>query len=159
MKLLLIFQYNINMNSLKNMCLDNISKEIMGLPQIIQEEIINTTKSKISNEIKKELDYINKLGIISDLIPEILCNIIDSKTQHNTIRENYREKYSYYPKEVVEFAIKISEESAEKLPIEYLHQKINIYDAYNDEDFYDQDSFNEDEYSYMNSFDEEEVFI
>jgi hypothetical protein len=148
-----------NMKSLKNMCLDIISKEIMELPQIIQEEIINTTKSKISNEIKKELDYINKLGIISDLIPEILCNIIDSKTQHNIIRENYREKYSYYPKEVVEFAIKIAEESAEKLPIEYLHHKINIYDDdYHDEDFYDQDSFNKDEYSYMNSFDEEEVF-
>ena len=147
------------MKSLKNMCLDIISKEIMELPQIIQEEIINTTKSKISNEIKKELDYINKLGIISDLIPEILCNIIDSKKQHNIIRENYREKYSYYPKEVVEFAIKIAEESAEKLNIEYLHHKINIYDDdYHDEDFYDQDSFNKDEYSYMNSFDEEEVF-
>ena len=147
------------MKSLKNMCLDIISKEIMELPQIIQEEIINTTKSKISNEIKKELDYINKLGIISDLIPEILCNIIDSKTQHNIIRENYREKYSYYPKEVVEFAIKIAEESAEKLPIEYLHHKINIYDEdFYDEDFYDEDSFNKDEYSYMNSFDEEEVF-
>lgn len=159
MKLLFILYYNINMNSLKNMCLDNISKEIMELPQIIQEEIINTTKSKISNEIKKELDYINKLGIISELIPEILCDIINSKTQHNIIRENYREKYSYYPKEVVEFAIKIAEESAEKLPIEYLHQKIHIYDDYHDEDFYDQDSFNEDEYSYMNSFDEEEVFI
>ena len=143
------------MDSLKNICLYNISKEIMELPQIIQEEIINTTTEQISKKIKKELDYINKLDIISELIPEILCNIIDSKTQHNIIRENYRKKYSYYPKDVVEFAIKIAEESAEKLPIEYLHHKIQIYDVdSSEEDFYDEDSFNQEEYSYMNSFDE-----
>lgn len=150
------------MDSLKNICLYNISKEIMELPQIIQEEIINTTTEQIGKKIKIELDYKNKLDIISELIPEILCNIIDSKTQHNIIRENYRKKYSYYPKDVVEFAIKIAEESAEKLPIEYLHHKIHIYDEdSNEEEFYDEDSFNQEEYSYnkeeysyMNSFDE-----
>lgn len=88
------------MNSLENICYENLYNQIINSPPLIQEMILQTTTKKIQNNISNELLC---------LVPYIMDNIICSKV-YNIEKQDFKSKcFGEYSEDVIDCAIRMSE--------------------------------------------------
>lgn len=156
------------MSTLEALCYETIARSIKQSPPLIQEMVMGETKNKIADEIEKKIEnsYKKTNDIISSLVPEILVDIIETMTNNNKIRKDFRSIYSHFPKSAVECAILTAENCSNNfnnnMHFEDLHNNNNnnMDQDYEDnyEDNYEEDS-EEDYIDYIDYPDSEDDFF
>jgi hypothetical protein len=125
------------MNSLQELCYAQIAATVETAPPLLQEIVMGETRERIKKNMKSEvknevLHEVKKRAQgeickdLSSLVPDIMEDIIESMTQPGHMRRNYREELDHLPREVVECAIRIAEDSVSLLEDHYIRREFAL---------------------------------
>lgn len=114
--------------NLKNTCIINITNQIRCLPELMQEELLNTSENLLKKQIKKEIEEdvvkekesaikeetrnevkeLYNLELVN-LVPDIMSLLLKSNYEEEEYIEDYiHSLYDYYDYDIVQTAINIS---------------------------------------------------
>ena len=109
------------MQSLTDLCMNNLAEKIYHSPPMIQEMIIDQTtdiiKEKVEKQVKKQLEkeLINELKVLKKIVPEISKHIIINRASFFNTETDYYKIYKDIPRHIVKIAIDISENTISEL--------------------------------------------
>ena len=93
------------MTSLQEKCYQRLAETMMKAPPVLQEIIVGETKEKMKTEVKREvIADIKNLGI-SDLVSEMVNDMIGPVRDN----KNYWEENCAVDPEIISFALNIAE--------------------------------------------------
>jgi hypothetical protein len=139
------------MQSLSELCYQNLAKTMINAPPVLQEIIVGETSERITSKIKEKLqkkirkdirkemrkEMNSSLLFFPHLVSEIVQDIILSMTQNNKLRTNFMEVYNSMPPEIVECAILTAEFTVREMEDRYIHSafSVNNRDETSDDDW------------------------
>jgi hypothetical protein len=142
------------MESLRNLCMNNVIKQIFDLPPLMVDEILlestNAMKIKIQEEIEHEvkINYFQKISNecmeqvcfdSSVIIPFMVSDMVKSAVE-NVPRQNYLKKFKKFTKLFIEHC----ETSAEFISRTCIIERMET----GEDNFYNEDSDSETQYYY-----------
>lgn len=96
------------MNTLTEICMQNITEQISEAPPMIQEMIIEETKKSMKEKIIVEFQ--NEIKILKEIVPYITKSIILSRSTF-VEKPDFYILYKKVPKYILELAIEIAEKN------------------------------------------------
>ena len=94
--------------SLQSICSQNIAQQIFAAPPMIQEEPLGISKGVMQKQVSSSF-YRESTKYLSDLIPEIMKDIIRTMTTDEYFRLDFVSLYPYIPAPIVRLAVQTAE--------------------------------------------------
>lgn len=133
------------MFTLKEICYENIARDVVSAPPLIQEIIMGETYTRVKSNMKDDVVKEVKKDVKTDmcktlpfLVPDIMKDIIASMTIDGYTRRDFRDEYKHLCPEIVQCAIITAESAVNIMESHYVHRAFEMvnYSSGSDEDDY-----------------------
>lgn len=123
------------MSTLQEKCVENIAKQLMKAPPVLQEMICQNTVDKMTEIIENDV-YKLLTNNLPFLVNIIINDMIETKITDDNI---YYSLYGYYDRPLLDLAIKIAKRSYEtieehRFPLPITSDSIFYWNSSDDED-------------------------